>query len=636
MDMETWVANQRSRLAEPFVSSRLRWNTEAPTNDQLQTQLDSAFQRTDEGDQTEWVVTKRVGRNSRVRVTEDGLEVIRRWPAWVRLLLLTLVAFFPILVQSVLSVIIYLGAAWALTYGVDEEPPVPACTEVVYDNTNGLIGVITLFGLLTCIVWAIGIESRWPALVFYFGLVILVIVLMYLDDGLPLVSPDLNKRVLDIPFSFLTSAAGSLMLFFPLVIVAAAITNLGETLGEYAAGETNRATASVLADMTGGLSTTDPTPEMVRNALIDAFSPIISIIALIAAILAAIWLHGSKSSLDSLRRYRLGTFSSGWQNGISLGVFLMVNAGFYIATAVAFGIIGYGVTGTYYLPERTLSPLVGFLPTDLRVPPREFLAALYTTLDQTAIVIPYVPARVFSVGFLLTVLWPFVFIGFGTVTQIIGRPYRAVWALWQSYQVSAERIQASVDDDIQVRQINRDGYPDLRPFTLLGLWKFVLVSEVLIEECEPDELEALLRHEEYHIRERGPGAVAVLFSLFVGGANAIAAFYDFRESEREADKEAAAAVGRAPLRRAIIRTYDLRARASNNPIPGHTPSAVSPLPTVEGTRMAADVTRTRIEQLSTLLRAYILAPHRLYFGGVLTETAHLRKRERLEMLRSDE
>lgn len=635
MDLGSIMADARSRLHEPFIASRIRWDTEEPTRDQLEAQLGGTFPRTVVDGHAEWVVENRIARNCQIRTIDEGLEVVRRWPAKTRLLLIVLVFLFPVFVRSVESVVLYFGVPAIIEYGKYTEPPVPACTEIVYENTNGLLGIANILALLSVITWAFDLVSRWPVPAVY-GLVILVFVVqVYLLDGLPFVTPDLNKRVLRIPFSFLISAAGSLVLFFPLVVFAAYIKSLGQTLGEYAAGETNRATASMLADVTGGFNTTNPTPKVVRNAILDAFGPIASLIALVAAVVAAMWVLEANPTLESLQRYRLDTFDTGLRRRTILGVFLAVNAAFYAATTVAFGVIVYGIVGTYYLPEWTLLPLLNFIPTDLRVPPEEFLPALYTTLDHTAISVPGVPVRVLSVGFLLTVLWPFVFVAFGTVIQVIGRPYRTLRALRDSSPVVDDRVQGMVADDVQVRQIDREGYPDLRPFTLFGRWKFVLVSDVIIEECQPDELAALLRHEEYHVRERRPGAAVVVLSLFVGGANALAAFYDFRKSERKADKEAADAVGRASLRRAIIRTYDLRARAPHNPIPGHTPSAVSPLPTIEERDTAATDPQTWLGWVSKVIRSYLLAPYRLYFGGVLTETAHLRKRERLETLRSD-
>jgi|AntRauMinimDraft_4_1070384.scaffolds.fasta_scaffold00723_3 energy-coupling factor transporter transmembrane protein EcfT len=636
METATWVSNYQSQLAEPFIASRVRWDTEEPTRKQFRKQLDNSFPRTAVDGRTEWVVERHFARNYRIRTTDGGLEVVRRFSPAVRLFLLGVVVLSPVLVQSVESIALYVGVPGVLTYGMYTDPPAPACTEIVYENANGLLGVALVLGVLTAVVQTMGLESRWPVLVICGLVTLIVVVLMYLLDGLPFVVPNLNKRVLRIPFSFLASAAGSLMLFFPLVFFAAYLESLGETLGEYAAGETSRATASVLADAIGGFGTTDPTPEMVRNAVIDAFGPVVYFIGLVAVVVAGLSLHEAKPTLESLQRYRLDTFATGWRRRVALVLFLAVNVAFYVATAVAFGIIAYGVVGTYYLPEWTLQPLVGYFPTELRIPPRDFLQALYTTLDLTVPSVPGVPARVLSVGFLFAVLWPFAFITFGTLTQAIGRPYRTLQVLWNSSPVTDDRVQDSVGDDVEVRHIDRDGYPDLRPFTLLGHWKFVFVSDVLIEECGPDELEALLRHEEYHIRERGPGTAAVVLALFVGGANAIAAFYDFRKSERKADEEAAAAVGRAPLRHAIIRAYDLRARAPRNPIPGHTPSAVSPLPALERTDTATTAGRTRLGRLLTLIWGYLLAPYQLYFGGVLTETAHLRKRERLEALRPGE
>jgi hypothetical protein len=310
---------------------------------------------------------------------------------------------------------------------------------------------------------------------------------------------------------------------------------------------------------------------------------------------------------------------------------------------IATGILLYGITGFYYPPAITLRPIVDFFSSEFITSPEDVLTGLYWTLDYVFADAPFVRARIWSLTFLTVILWPFVFATIGTAIELLARPYRSIRVLYDSTPTS-EEIQSMVDDSIQIRRINRDGDPNLRPLSVFfGFRRYIFVSDVVIDEYkennenrDKNQLKGLLQHEQYHLRERSLGFGATILSSVLGGANLLPAFYDFRKSERQADAYAAEVVGKTSLQHAIIRLYDLKARSDPNPIGLQHPGVIG-----------ADTVRNQFSEIETELSnlpgnilttlwSYLSASYQLYFGGILLDTAHMRKRDRLAALRDDD
>lgn len=604
----------------------------------LEGQLDDAFDRIPGADRPQtWRVEHRVFPDDRLILTDDGqVRVFRRFEWWVRWAYLGLIVLAPLLVTSLWAVPLYLAASVIANSHGYNEAPAPACTEITTDRVHGTVGITLLLALVPGIVQVITAFPHWTVTLLCGAALGIVATDIYLQDGIPFVSPDLAKRPMTIPFRFLTESLGVTLLFFPVVALAVFFDRLGVVLGSYAEGETNRATASILADLTGGWEgpPLDPDPEAIRQAVLEPFSQVLQIVFMVVIIMLGLGIHGSKTRVEWLYRYRLRPFRSRLQRFATFLVFLGFIGVLYATMSIAVGILLYGVTGVYYLPASTLSPFHELLPAELSTSSEGLLAGLYRTLDYTLANVPVVSARTASLAFLCTLLWPFVFVAFGTIAELLGRPYRALRVLHLSDPVAD--VQSLVADDIQVRSIDCCGYPDLRPLSVLfGAKEYVIVSGIVLEECPRDELEALLRHEQYHLQERSLGFGATVLSSVLGGANLLPAFYDFRESERKADAAAAEAVGVKPLRHAIIRLYDLQARAGSNPIAVLHPGAIgtdTTRPETTQIRAEASAIGTRV---AAVLWSFLVATYQLYFGGILLDTAHMRKKERLDALREN-
>ena len=637
MPATRWTERLITAFKSPLVTYELRWATHAPTKSIIERQLDATFDRIPDADTPQtWRLEHRLFPDDRLTLTDDNeLHVYRQFNPWVRIVLLTLIAITPLLLTNTIAIPLFFSVAILTASRQHTTRPIPAATETLSDTVHGAIGTLLLLAIVITVTYAIQVADHWIATVLCLIGAGLAATLIYLEDGFPFVSPDLAKRTMTIPFGFLTDALGSTIIFFTTVFFAVVLDRLGTILGSYAEGDTSRGTASIFADMTGGWegSLTEPTPEMIRASILEVFGQFVWLALGLVTVLFILWMHGAKPRVTALYRYRLQPFHSHVQRGITLLIFITFTGILYTIVAVALAILLYGVTGAYALPTTTLMPLYNLLPPDMTpISATDMLTSLYRTLDYT-FAGTVLPARVGSLTFLAVLLWPFLFVALGTCGELLGRPYRALRTLHQSQPAPAD-IQSLVADTISVRRIDRGGYPDLRPLSLgFGLRKYIIVSDVVVDECEPKELEALLRHEQHHIEERSLGFGAIILSSLLGGANLLPAFYDFRESERKADATAAEAVGAKHVRHAIRRLYDLRAKAGNNPIGLRHPGAIAPSRVRRDASQFAIDASDAIQHARTVLKGYLRAPYQLYFGGVLLETAHMQKSDRLAALR---
>ncbi|GGL44994.1 hypothetical protein GCM10009037_30520 [Halarchaeum grantii] len=624
-----------ARLRDPFDVYEIRWATALP-RPTVESRLDDAFERTAD-DATGWRHDHTLVYTDRLSVTDDGeVRIVRRWPAAVRLAVLGLVLLAPLVTASVWSVFLYFGLAALLQGHPDTDPPLQGCVETTREAANGLVGVTMLLSVVAALRHFDATVDSWLVTPLAVAVLLLVLVNAYLEDSLPFVTPDLSKRVLLIPYNFLALAGPVLMLFFPIVVFSAWVSRTGDRLAAYTSETLNRASRSVLSDMLGTSlpATGQIDAETIRHLVMQLFVPYARIALLAAAISLFLWVHTSRTTVRALHRYRLDRFASDARRAVVFLLYAAFTALLYTVTAVAVAILAFGVTGVYPLPDATLQPLLTLLPADTQPTPTAFLVDLYRTLDYT-FRDAGLPARAVGIGYLCLLLWPFVFVALGTVTELLARPIRVATVFLRSSSLPEDDGQDLLPDAVEVRRIDRAGFPALRPLSLpLGLGHYVFVSDVLVAECSRAELHALLEHEHYHIRERSLGVGATVLSSLLGGTTLLPAFYDYRESERAADAAAAAVLDARTVRDAIRRIYELRARTDGTPLALPHPGIVgADTRTPQGDATAVDSLRDAVERLRTTVYAYGTAPYRLYFGSVLVDTAHLRKRERLDALR---
>ncbi|RQH00083.1 M56 family metallopeptidase [Natrarchaeobius oligotrophus] len=177
----------------------------------------------------------------------------------------------------------------------------------------------------------------------------------------------------------------------------------------------------------------------------------------------------------------------------------------------------------------------------------------------------------------------------------------------------ATTLDRTVESIVPVRILETD-----RPLAYVAQvspWSPVIVlSSGLRDELEPEELAAVVAHEEYHVRNRDPlwNLLASVVGVAVGGRNLLVAAYDYPKVEREADRYAADRYGADALVGALrtiegldVSTTDSHAQFGGNPREG---------------------------SFSWLFAA----PYRMLFGSVVVANAHASVDERVSLVLATE
>jgi hypothetical protein len=305
------------------------------------------------------------------------------------------------------------------------------------------------------------------------------------------------------------------------------------------------------------------------------------------AVFFVFFLSSSHSTEQSLKRQQLQPYQSSGEKVLPLILFLILTF-IYISPMILIGIpvLLYGVTGTLYFPTDILNPWEIFVNATVDVnanqPGSFYLESMYIGLRQIVEVVPFAPLQFMSVLLMLVLLWPVGFIVIGSVVELLAQPIRLSLVLMQSQPLSENEGQNLLPDNIQVRRYNCGGRPQAKPVrAFFGLRQYVIVSDIVADELNSapkKELEAVLRHEEYHLQEDQFGLILKFITPLFGGKNAAFAFYDYRESERSADDYAARETSPAVMRRALDQLGELLADFTESKktqrIPGQYPGIV--------------------------------------------------------------
>lgn len=154
---------------------------------------------------------------------------------------------------------------------------------------------------------------------------------------------------------------------------------------------------------------------------------------------------------------------------------------------------------------------------------------------------------------------------------------------------------------------------------------YVLLNQSQIADLLKKELDALLAHEAYHIRNRDSivDFVALVGSFVFGSDNVLHLFYDLAESEYQADQYAIDRVGGTELMRAIDGHQD--PEVSSLPGPGTSTVGFTTAVT-ERLQEALDTERNPTEQVRHFVITgwqLLSTPASVLFGGTVTGHAHM-------------
>ncbi|WP_353634419.1 M48 family metalloprotease [Halobacterium sp. NMX12-1] len=173
-------------------------------------------------------------------------------------------------------------------------------------------------------------------------------------------------------------------------------------------------------------------------------------------------------------------------------------------------------------------------------------------------------------------------------------------------------------ENVRVIVADRGNIPVIRAgMSLLCAQRYIVVSQVVVESLSRRELESVIAHEVYHIRNRDwlANLAATLLSGLVGGRNSILVFYDYPKVERAADDYAAEIVGEKYLISALDELELLRLKAAGGRVFWNEMSMRE-----EGNSEDAG------------MRSYLFKFYDLLFGSLLIDVSHLSLEERTKRL----
>lgn len=368
------------------------------------------------------------------------------------------------------------------------------------------------------------------------------------------------------------------------------------------------------------------------------------------AVFFVFFLSSSHSTEDSLKKQQLQPYKSSEEKIFPLILFLTLSL-LYIFPMIFIGIpvLLYGVTGTLYFPTDILNPWEIFVNATVDVnadqPGSFYLESMYIGLRQIVEGVPFAPLQFTSVLLMLVLLWPVGFIVIGSVVELLAQPIRLTLLLMRSQPLSENEGQNLLPDNIQVRRYNCDGRPQAKPVrAFFGLRQYVIVSDIVVDELNSapkKELEAVLRHEEYHLQEDQFGLLLKFITPLFGGKNAAFAFYDYRKSERSADDYAARETSSAVMRRALDQLGELLADFTDSKetrkIPGQYPGIIrrSTGDSASGsdTEESSETDDSTESKRESWLQSRLIAVYNVYFGSILLDTAHMDIDSRIERFR---
>jgi Zn-dependent protease with chaperone function len=641
------VAKVTQTLLQPLVASEQRWETDGNfTIDQLNDNYNGRELNTSEANNTgvRWRGTTRYRLlKYNIFLSNSGqLSITRQLPWYTRFILLAafVIGLRPAIDGQVGNVVVWHFVIPAAVTGVwSHPPPVSSCTELVTDKTHPLPISIILIGTGSIMIhrvafnkWVVDLlPVRFRAAILLGGFCLLAGI-AYLGLG--------NQFFDTVDEEAQTEHVFTLPLNIATVSVAASIGSVGFFL------------------LTGTIGVAAFEGVVLSS---KTFYSILVLIALGTTCYYFVSFLGSSArAYRDLKQARLRPFESSYRRLAAVILFLLPNIIFVSFGTVLFAILGYGITGDTYAPAYALAPVINSALGSATVPVPEFLRGAYVVLDSFFQTVPIGSPRAYSIIFVVLLSWPVLFILFGTIAELLLRPYRVLSTLARSRPLNPDSGQQLLPDDIEIRQIERGA--NLKPVWFLFGWReYVIVSDSIVDQLhtgklQPKQFEAILRHEEYHLRERHYTILAACLGPFVGGRNALLAFKDYRASEEQADEYAIRQInqnddyeddsGEEALRNglgSVIRTQ-AKMKGTDELLP-RTPGIVR-RPPIDNILTSDDDSDDDSDDESNegplLVRANrwlssrLRMTYGLYFGSSLVQTAHREEDERLDELTSED
>lgn len=296
-----------------------------------------------------------------------------------------------------------------------------------------------------------------------------------------------------------------------------------------------------------------------------------------------------------------------------ISIYISLNLVGVLAGVVCLDLIYFGVT-EYSL---VLGSFQGWLGT---------MYSSYPVLERVFAGWPALSARTYAILIYELLLSPAMFfIGmwvYSTADHLVNRS-RIFLQL-----NTAEQLESGVVPDSIDVVVSDSDLPNAHSGSLFFGWRdFIIVSQPLIDSLSNDELDAVLAHEVYHLKNQDwvTNLLASAFAVVTGGRNSLLVFYGYPRIEREADDYAVQVVGQKLVSDALeeLEIEMLKLRKGGDTSTG------DELPGIFG--MLQDTRYWDTEQLSRSKR-YLKAPYRLFFGPLLMDASHLSPEKRRERI----
>ena len=339
--------------------------------------------------------------------------------------------------------------------------------------------------------------------------------------------------------------------------------------------------------------------------------------------LASLWAFGAfcRDTIWKIRRDQNKAFDSQPIQVLSLLLYLVLNAVSLVVLVFFVDIVSLGLRDEAVVQNLNESGI-------------ELFAGVFANLDSVFEVLPWVAPRTGSVLFFGVVFLPTIFlIGIWILHLCLNLGYK-LYLLW-----AAEPVDVDIDGGEDVSIVSLDtGKPVIKPVTMFfGLKRMIVVDESVLNKLDQDrnELQALLAHELYHLRNREQ-LVNILSSIlaigFIGGKNAVLSFYNYPDIEQRADDDAAGKYGAEALQVALRKVKSLQ---SNKAVS----SLISPTAYPGLVRSQSEETKQNqskeenptLDWLQGVMKDFA-APYQLFYGSVLFDEAHQQIDDRIDRI----
>ena len=304
--------------------------------------------------------------------------------------------------------------------------------------------------------------------------------------------------------------------------------------------------ASIISEVTAGMEGSN----MVAT-LYFLLSPL-----LVATVVLVLFLTLSELSNSGTLRYRLlysevTPIKSRFVQIVSAFMYLISNIVVIFLSAFSGVILVYAVTDQVLLPSQSVDLLVPEVFSRFETYPELIVRGSLIAVENGFRSYPGLSPRAYALLFYCLFFLPLVLIVGAWIWHLLSM-YRRKRIIDNLELLDQDLIDSEVllmpGNEVDARHVSRR----------FGISTSILVTQGMVDALDDAELEAVLRHEEYHMKNRDTvtNIIATVLSLGFGGRNSLLAFYGYPGIEEEADRYAVEKTSQEDLGGAIEKAME--------------------------------------------------------------------------------